>query len=128
MSTSVASGGNPLLNTGGNPLTSQGYGSSNSISSSSNIMLIMLNSSSKKQKIINLEKPMHLGRAVDNTPTSSSAIHNSTDMIVSNSNPQFIYYNSKVVSRNHALLKYENGKVNILLLYLKIMYMFFLFP
>jgi len=116
MSTSVVSGGNPLLNTGGNPLTSQGYSNSgnSSLSNNCNIMLIMLNSSSKKQKIVNLEKPMHLGRAVDNTPASSNtAIHNSSGMQVSSSNPQFIYYNSKVVSRNHAILKYENGKFYI---------------
>ncbi|ORX50279.1 SMAD/FHA domain-containing protein [Piromyces finnis] len=88
-------------------------------SNNCNIMLITLNSSSKKKKIINLENPIHIGRAVDNTAMTAAAsssnlngIFNGTE--ASSSSPsQFIYYSSKVVSRNHALLKHENGKFYI---------------
>jgi len=120
MSTSIASGGNPLSSY---PLTSaypQNNAGNSLNSNSCNIMLITLNSSSKKKKIVNLENPIHIGRAVDNLAMTAAAsssslnglIGNSNDMISStSSSPQFIYYSSKVVSRNHALLKHENGKV-----------------
>ncbi|ORX81037.1 hypothetical protein BCR32DRAFT_204123 [Anaeromyces robustus] len=45
---------------------------------------------------------------------SNTQPYNNTEIIANTpSNPQFIYYSSKVVSRNHALLKHENGKFYI---------------
>ncbi|KAG4089381.1 hypothetical protein H8356DRAFT_1719391 [Neocallimastix lanati (nom. inval.)] len=117
MSTSIVSGGNSITS---NSLNSYASNIGN-VGGNCNIMLITLNSSSKKRKIVNLENPIHIGRAVDNiamtaaaSSTSLNGIYNGTEVITSVPfSHQFIYYSSKVVSRNHALLKCENGKFYI---------------
>jgi hypothetical protein len=107
----------------GNPIPTNSINSypNNSGNGNCNIMLIVLNSSSKKRKIVNLENPIHIGRAVDNaamtaaaSSTSLNGLYNGIEVIASSPfSPQYIYYSSKVVSRNHALLKCENGKFYI---------------